>query len=642
MIEDTISFVLPPPWSEKTFEVDEIGPINYLVGPNGTGKTCFAAALQRELKKRPGGTRLLGTDRLREMANPGRMAALWGDNLANGYAKNTFGTLRQAGAEGSGIDTILLLEDRMDLRIRIEGTLSHLFGRDVVLEWDSGNLVPKAVRRDTGESYRLDRDECHGIKELFVLLTHLYDQRHAHLVVDEPELNLHPQYQAFFMQEVRKVAGNPAAHPDRKVVFLITHSPFILDLRREDDLRSVISFDLSYSVPQQVAATSPAVSSAVVASGRLNAHHKQLFFSDNPVFVEGHHDAMMVEALMDARGASAAAAGSCVIDCGGVGEVNHYLVLCQTLGKQAHFVYDLDSLFQGRLRRCVGEDDQVQGLLAAAGLGPSFPKYVGELDRLLTGLIDLLVANTLSGPLEGLEELFVGLGKEARKQWDGDQLAKARTAVMTAIGTHRDDVVQMTDGSAVNDIEGRWRRILGTLVEKHIHVLDAGPIERYLPCFGGDLFAPTADAKRNAVERELEVLQRIQESAAPGRETALANRYGNLYAVVARLPAKAEVDLDGTHRAHLSDYIHELQKAMTANPGWTAEQIQAHMSSQALAQSGVVSLDEFRVAGHGRFEATLGLPGLFGRTPRSVRVDSDTTIGNMRPFELAEPDGAST
>ena len=270
---------------------------------------------------------------------------------------------------GSGIDTILLLEDRMDLRIQIEATLSHLFGRDVVLEWDSGNLVPKATRREGGESYRLDRDECHGIKELFVLLTHLYDHQHRYLIIDEPELNLHPQYQAFFMQEVRKVVGRPGGSPYKKVVFLITHSPFILDLRLEDDIKSVISFDLDYSVPRQIASTTPDVASAVVATGRLNAHHKQLFFSDNPVFVEGHHDVLMVEALMEARGVSAAADGSCIIDCGGVEEVNRYLNLCQGLGKEAHFVYDLDSLFTGRLRSCMADDNSIRSFLASAGVG---------------------------------------------------------------------------------------------------------------------------------------------------------------------------------------------------------------------------------------------------------------------------------
>lgn len=35
MIEEQISIHLPAPWSGGTFEANLVGPINYLVGPNG-------------------------------------------------------------------------------------------------------------------------------------------------------------------------------------------------------------------------------------------------------------------------------------------------------------------------------------------------------------------------------------------------------------------------------------------------------------------------------------------------------------------------------------------------------------------------------------------------------------------------------
>ena len=354
MIDKQIAFDLPAPWSQERFQVNSIGSINYLVGPNGSGKSRFASQLLGMLNSPPGRARLLGTDRLMGMADPGAIGRSLGDHFKSGYAKSQFNYLHEAGKEGSGIDTILLLEERIDLRIRIEATLSHLFGRDLSFEWDSGNLIARAVRRGDRKSYRLDRDECHGIKELVVLLTHLYDHQHRYLIIDEPELNLHPQYQAFFMQEVRKVCRRPGDEPSRKIVFLITHSPFMVELRSADDIMSVISFDLAYSVPRQIASTVSAdVSSALHAKGRLNVHHRQMFFADSPIFVEGRHDALMVEALMEVSGISVASAGSCIIDCGGAEEVNHYLRLCQALGKEAYFVYDLDSLFKGQLRSCI-------------------------------------------------------------------------------------------------------------------------------------------------------------------------------------------------------------------------------------------------------------------------------------------------
>ena len=166
--------------------------------------------------------------------------------------------------------------------------------------------------------------------------------------------------------------------PNKKVVFLITHSPFILDLGSTEDLKSVISFDLEYSLPKQVGNLDIDVSPMSNLMRRLNAHHKQLFFSDNPIFVEGIHDAWLVEAVMEARGVSVAGAGSCIIDAGGAEEVNQYLKLCQALGKSAHFLYDLDSLFGGNLRACIKDDESVQSFLASAGLGNDFGLYCGQ------------------------------------------------------------------------------------------------------------------------------------------------------------------------------------------------------------------------------------------------------------------------
>ena len=114
------------------------------------------------------------------------------------------------------MDAFVLLEERLDLRIQVESTLRHLFDREIILEWDSGRLKANVRRSGTSGSYRLDREECHGIKELIVLLTHLYDQGNQYLIIDEPELNLHPQYQAFFMQEIRKIAGDPKGRPEEE------------------------------------------------------------------------------------------------------------------------------------------------------------------------------------------------------------------------------------------------------------------------------------------------------------------------------------------------------------------------------------------------------------------------------------------
>ncbi len=625
MIDHKLSFTLPEPWLNKTFETSQIGGINFLVGPNGSGKTRFATSLWQQLGGNQGKARLLGTDRLSDMSGPGSLRNYLGDNFRLGFAKDQFDALRAAGREGSGIDTVILLEERVDLRIQIEATLSHLFNREISLEWDSGYLLPKATLSGSGQSYRLDREECHGIKELLVLLTHLYDDNKQHLIVDEPELNLHPQYQAFFMQEVRRVAGDPAKDPQKKAVFLVTHSPFILDLKTEDDLKSIISFDLQYSMPKQVLRLGLGNSLLDPFTSRLNAHHKQLFFSDNPIFVEGIHDARVVEALMEARGASIAGAGSCIIDAGGVDEVNQYLDLCQSLGKTAYFLYDLDSLFKGRLRACIKEDETVQGFLLSSGLGHDFAKYCGELERELKPMIKELITKELPETLSTLSKFLNALGNT--DDWQKEQWQKARTALMTAISTHKDDVVSVLSSDKVKDIEGRRDQILNALKEKSIFVLPGGTLERYLPSYSGNEYDLRPEAKAKAVHAE------IGQMVCCTDEDSLAERYGELFEVICNLPSKTEVDVESVLKNHLSDYIHDFQKTVVNNPEWEIDHIRERLNTLQQSHAGVFHIRDFNRSTNGDFDGTIGIPRMLGQPEKLVRVSNHTNAG-IGDFEI--------
>lgn len=618
MIERELLFPLPLPWSGESFQARYVGAVNFLVGPNGSGKSQFVRSLTGQL-----GARLLASDRLSGMEQP-RFSGLMGDPFQEGIGKNQFKYVRQAGVDGAGIDAFLLLEERLDLHIQVESTLSHLFNREIILEWDSGHLRANMRRSGSSGSYRLDREECHGIKELIVLLTHLYDLGNKYLIIDEPELNLHPQYQAFFMQEVRKIAGDPDTDPKKKVVFLVTHSPFILDLRSLDDFKSVISFDLRYSTPKQVGNLNVDFSSISGFLRRLNVHHKQLFFSDNPIFVEGIHDAWLVEAMMEARGVSVAGAGSCIIDAGGDEEVNQYLKLCQSLGKNAHFLYDLDSLFGGNLRSCIKDDESVQGILASLGLGNDFGKYCGQLEQELTQLIDRLVNTDLPVNLRPLSVFLNDLGE--RSQWRQEHWRKARTATMTAISRHREDVASIVSPSVVESIEGRRTQILAALSAKNIHVLPGGTIERYLPHYEGDEYKLTPAAKVQAITAELQEMSTLQ-------ETEMEGRYGDLYAAVCALPSKDEVDLDVALRNHLSRYVHELQRAVVSNPNGEAEQIRQRLSSIQSSWNEVFSIQDFVRTANGGFEARVGIIPMLGQSARIAQVSNNTNAG-MGDFKI--------
>ena len=629
MIEIDLSLTLPLPWEGASFQTKQIGGINFLVGPNGSGKSQFVRSLSVELRQKGWRTRLLGTDRLAGMEQTNAFTDIRHDPFDQGLAKDIFNYIKEAGGSGAGIDAIVLLGERMDLLIQVEATLSHLFDRDIMLEWDSGRLVPKARRRGNNTLYRLDKEECHGIKELVVLLTHLYDDQSQVLIIDEPELNLHPQYQAFFLEEARKVAGNPTSDGNKKTLFLVTHSPFILELRSVDDLRSIISFDLSYSVPKQIHSLDVSCSESFVR--RLSGHHKQLFFSDNPVFVEGIYDAWIVQGIMESFGASIAGAGSCLIDASGVEEVNQYLKLSQGLGKNAHFLYDLDALFIGKLRRCIDDDETIQSFLVTAGLGDNFGQYFGQLEQKTIALVDKLLSGSFTPQLMALKTFLGKLGP--RSQWQKGQLAKARVALITAISKYKEDVISISSQVEVDDIQARLAQILAALEEQHIHVLPGGTLERYLPLFKGVEFDPTPEQKRDAVLAELDAMTNITS------EDELASRYMDLYSAVRGFPSKTSVNLDMVLRRRLSTYIHDLQQTVAEYPNWGHEQVQSRMNSTLPEYADVFSIRQFEHQLGKEFRATISVANLLNQGSKIVQV-TDQTIAGMGSFEIksAEPD----
>ena len=609
---------LPHPWNSGVFETQQIGTVNYLVGPNGSGKSQFAIALKSELV----GSRILGSDRLSAMDCHGALKPFVGDPFGQGYAKNNFHYLSSAGEAGSGIDAFVILENKMDVRVQIEATLSHLFDRDFVLEWDSGNLIPKAILRESGTTYRLDRDECHGIKELMVLLTHLYDDDHPFLIIDEPELNLHPQYQAFFMEEVHKIAGDWREGDGKKAIFLITHSPFILDLRTLDDVNSIISFSADRSLPKQIASVGMnSLQTPLTMVRRLNADHKQIFFSDNPIIVEGRLDKQLLEAMLRTEGVSIAASGSCLIDAGGRDEVTYYLQLCNGMGKKAHFIYDLDSLFGGNLRSCIRNDHEIQGFLVDAGLGNDFAEYFSALQRKLTNLIDRLLGCETPSSLKPLVDFLRKFGEQAN--WNHSTWAKARSATISAISRYNDDMKSLYE-AGVKDVEGRIRRIVEVLAGRRIHLLQHGAIEAYLPSYKGNIFKMDDDAKRKAVQAEIDIMDE-----GLSKED-LASRYNGLYEVVRSLPSKKDVDFDRPLRKYLGRYIHELQHAIRINRDWSDERVKQHLDTILPGTSKLFTIRNLQRGDgedNGAFEVMVEIFRLRDGKKRMVRIDHKTNAG---------------
>ena len=292
---------IPDMWGNFEFVKSEWGSLNYLVGPNGGGKTRFAEAVRPQLHIAQLLPRYLSAERLMGFERHSQ-AFGFGTPLSQGLNIGEFSHLQLFGEQqGLSADALIILKQRLNVRIKVETFLSSIIGRRIRLAEEGGFLNPKVRRIIGGEEYSLKQAECHGLKELTSLLAFLYDDKYNCLIIDEPELHLHPQFQSFLVQEARRMSGDPRKNPAKKCFFFITHSPYFLDFRTVDELRDCILFQPQK--PPTFVDTLEEQDEFLLKRflPRLNTHHKQFFFSDRPVFVEGYTDQQLFTLIQESR-----------------------------------------------------------------------------------------------------------------------------------------------------------------------------------------------------------------------------------------------------------------------------------------------------------------------------------------------------
>jgi len=557
--------------------------------------------------------RLLSTDRLSNARTPEGLER-WGSTFSQGLPKSQFSQLLDANSRGGHLSGVaVLLRERPDLRVRVEATLSQLLGRSMSLEMTDGNLKP-TMRLKTGTSYDLFSSEAHGVLELIVLLANLYDDQIDFLLIDEPELNLHPQYQSFLLSEIRRIR-------DKRVV-VATHSPFLLDVRTIADLENVIVFHPDFRVPSSYR-SNPEVDREVLALlPRMTEQHRTFFFASRPVFVEGYHDATVIGSIQRALGLSAEAAGSSLIPASGKDDVSRFLMLCTALGKDATFIFDLDALFDQRLTRGAGQNQALADRVASAGQG-SYEQLRGQLEQDLTSLVALLLQveeTTLPTVLVPLKT-YLMTRTEAKRR---------RVALLVALAEFKDALEQLGDTQLVSRILGRFRNVLEHLAALHVHVLPNGALENNLPSYTGNPYAVPDDAKGPASDAEVTWL-----AGAPS-EAEIAQRYGALGEIVRSLPAQKPVDVLPVLQIDLANVLHTVIMGIREGQLDSADRVENLLGPDRWTTvSGLYRFEALQVESRSVFSGRVVVLDRFGLGELTCNFTQDTQTNNPGSLVLS-------
>ena len=614
MYEIDLKLNLQIPWKNENFEMQKIGYINYLVGANGTGKSQFSEQLKNFFNSRFLKCRVLSADRLTGFGFSNKPHThgyvVSKSNFHDGFNKQNFPQYKQGAEEmDTGADAFILLEEKLDLKIKIEAILSQVLHRDIRLEWDSGKLVPVTYNIQQATEYELKK-ESHGIKELLILLTHLYDDSHKVLIIDEPELNLHPQYQAFLLEHIRKVSGNPGE--GKKIIYLISHSPFILDFQTIDDLKSVICFHSDFRKPsfiENLNFTDEEKIKQIIP--KLNVHHKQLFFANTPIFVEGIFDAQFIKAIQEKRGVSLEGSGSTVIDVGGNEQLSSYYLLSKLLGKKSLFIYDLDSIFfSSQLRVNAEESDDINQFLVELGIGSTFQDLWGQFNKTLSKLKEEL--KDKNSVYKSYIDLIDIDSKKAKKE-------SYALLIFCKYFINEAKSLVLKD-SQIDLLLRQLENIIKAFEEIGIYILEDGAMENYFPIYDGSKFNIDDNKKRDCLNNEIDWM--INECQS---NEDLQNRYGKLYSIMEKLPSGNKIDYKKVIESNLKDLIHKIQKGISENKILNEESLPSYIGKEWNSYQRILSVSNVNITNQ---TFTINLKDLWGFGEEIINIERNKNYSN--------------
>ena len=320
-------------------------PLTFIVGPNGSGKTHLLKGLKESFN--------VPADKKVRFISAGRLAPLeqyrsktnqYSYDIDKARFGDSFETEQRHQIESISGDLHTLYK-RPDILIKVQERLRKLFKRDIEIGWDSGYLKVSFSRIGASNTYYSSAREASGLLHLVGILSALYDDEVGVLLIDEPEVSLHPQLQAFLLKEITRIAGIPGEDNYKKIIVMATHSTEMIKISKTDDLLSFIFCNDLKEEPIQIPKDAGELQNKQVKGlvARLGQEHKFALFSRTPLLVEGPSDVIICNTLSDKLYLNLEAAGSQILPINGKGAMPETVKLFRLMGKIPTVLVDADA-----------------------------------------------------------------------------------------------------------------------------------------------------------------------------------------------------------------------------------------------------------------------------------------------------------
>lgn len=507
-------------YGEQPVQITIYSGLTVFVGPNASGKTQTLKALRTSLKKVFGSekVRYLSSNRIGTMETYRSRVGQYTyspDDYIVGDRNNKKSRKEIEIAAGD----FFTMDEKKDIYIKVAERLSVLFGRQIYLRWDAGKLKVYFEKTDSQEEYSV-AVEASGLVNVISILAALFDKDVEVLLIDEPEVSLHPQLQSYLLREMKK-----AAREYKKTIIISTHSTEMISLSNISDMSNLVFFS-DKKLPVQVSPTAPELENRKLKDFvmRMGQIYKAGFFAKKILLIEGASDLIISKCLLQKLDLNIDVAGSQIVPVEGKGQFPVITKMFRLVNKEVCILTDLDGFTDDNKVTELFSTSPEADEIARSNSHRSMAEMIQNVRDEMTKLVD---ANQ-----DRLAPIY-----ESHHYWSNrkpsDDATKAirRAVIAQLLSSSQESLAQWPDADVWCSMQISLDNLLSSLEKIGCFVLRKGAIESYYQ------FAPstTYDEKPTKAVEETSNLQ--DQSEAYIRE-----KYGDIIRALEFVALTKKVD----------------------------------------------------------------------------------------------------